>query len=267
MSIYKQPNLNTMKKITLVIIVCFLITGCSKTFIQVFETSTTNTKTQDNCFFYENDTVKITYTFWAKSGVMAFSVFNKTEKPLYLDWRNSSFIYNGNKMNYWIDEAHTDLVGFYGRNYYKEVEQHTSSSTVKPERVTFIPPKSSFKKSSFYLLQSDFYQVFIRDGTKVSPRNDNPNRQTTVYSEDFSYDKSPIKFRNYLAFSFSENSQQFFFVDNEFYLSSIKEMDYRHFLGMKLGFDQGARIYEYEYPFRKQNSFYSGTYWIPTQQN
>lgn len=253
-----------MKKITFIICVFFLITSCSKTFIQVFETSTTNTQLKDRHYVYENDTIKITYAFWESKGVMSFSIYNKLEKPIFLDWKNSSFVYNGDKKNYWIDETHTDLASYYEGIFYDgplidpgytviEGIQVSSSSAVKSERITFIPPRSNFARSSFYLLPICYYESdkFI---STVVPRNDNPKKQTTVLSENFSIHDSPLQFRNYLAFSLSENSQQFFYIDNEFYLSSVKEMDYRHYR-KQIGKDKNnLRIYES--PFKKQTSFY-----------
>lgn len=254
-----------MKKIIFIILIYLLITGCSKSLIQVFDICTTNTKTEGEYYVYETDTVKITYAFWATKGVMSFSIFNKLDKPLYIDWKNSSFIYNGDKKNYWIDETHTDLASYYKGVYYNgpllapgysvsSGVQVATSSTVKPERITFIPPKSKFSKSSFYLLPVCYYKSdkFI---STVVPRNDNPKKKTTVLSENFSFDDSPLRFRNYLAFSFSENSQQQFFVDNEFYLTSVKEMEFRHYMGKRLGTDdKGRRIYQK--PFKKQTSFH-----------
>lgn len=248
-----------MKKITFIISFFFLITGCTKTFIQVFDTSTTNTQLKGEYYVYENDTVRVTYAFWADKGVMSFSIYNKSDKPLYLDWKNSSFIYNGDKRNYWIDETHTDLASFYKGTFYNGPLidpgftvnagiQVSASSTVKSERITFIPPRSNFSRSSFYLLPICYYESnkFI---STIVPRNDNPPKKTTVLSEDFSLFDSPLRFRNYLAFSFSENSQQFFFIDNEFYLSSVKDMDYRHFRGKRIN-------NEYQKPFKKQTAFY-----------
>ncbi len=253
-----------MKNITFIII-SFLISSCSKSFIQVFDISTTNTQLQGEYYVHENDTVKITYAFWASKGVMSFSILNKSDKPLYLDWKNSSFIYNGDKKNYWIDESHTDMASYYQGVYYNGPLlnpgysestgiQTSAGSTVKAERITFIPPKSSFSKSSFYLLPICYYQAdnFIWN---VVPRNDNLKKQTTVNSKSFSLNDSPLGFRNYLAFSFSETDSKFFFVDNEFYLSSVKEMDIRHFRGKRLGTDdQGRAIYER--PFKKRTSFF-----------
>jgi hypothetical protein len=257
-----------MKKITYVILTLVVISGCSEIgVIQVFDTSTTNTKlSTDGYWVFENDSVKLTYSFWAKKGLMSFSVYNKLDKPIYIDWKNSSFIVNSNKLDYWVDEQQSNLIGYYGGYYYNgplikpgftvnEAVQATTSTTIKPERITFIPPKSFYYQSKFYLMQKDFFLINTHMAQKLEMhRNDNPKKMTTVWEQNFDYSKSPLKFRNYLAFSFAENSSNFFFIDNEFYLSSVREMDFIHYLG-KSNTDENGNT-EYSRPYRKYTSFY-----------
>mgnify|MGYP001476241306 CR=1 FL=1 len=170
-----------------VMIILFLATGCSKTFIQVFDISTTNTERIDKYYVFENDTIKITYSFWASKGVMSFSIFNKTDTPIYIDWKNSSFIYNGEKKNYYIDESHTDMASYYKGVYYNGPRLElgyavssgvmtAASSTVKAERITFIPPKSHFSKSSFLLLPVCYYKT-SNFKMNIEARSDKPKKK------------------------------------------------------------------------------------------
>ena len=135
-------------------ILSIAIIGCSPQYMQVFEINSNKAKLSKDFFVYENDTIKISYSFWANHGLMAFSIYNKLDKPIYIDWKNSSFIYNSNKLNYWIDEQKTDYSSYYLGYYYKgnllpqgiilnEGIQNTTSVSIKPERITFIPPKSN----------------------------------------------------------------------------------------------------------------------------
>ena len=248
------------KTVFFILLLCFL-TSCSKSFIQVFDTASTNTQMKGEYFVYETDTLKITYAFWASKGVMSIGVFNKLEKPLYIDWKNSSFIYNDSKFNYWIEETKTNTDSYYGGYFYKgplirpgltinEGLQSSSSITVKPERITFIPPKSNYYRSQFYLLPVSYYKIKLDCKKTTVTRNDNPKKKTNIYSENFNFDNTPLKLRNYLAFTFSENSTQFFFIDNNFYMTTVKEMDYRHYNGKSTG------NFKYEKPFKKMTSFY-----------
>lgn len=268
-----------------------IFSSCGKSFIQIFETVANNVETKNDYYVFESDTLRITYSFWTSQGVMSFSVYNKSDRPIYIDWKNSSFIYNGKKLNYWIDEFQSNsqsseisrtnksstISSYYNGYYYigtpiiwgssnnqsyissnslSTTQTETHSSTFKPERVTFIPPKSTFSCSRFYLLPIDYFKLNTKTISKlIVPRNDNPINMTKVYEEKFDFLSSPLVFRNYLAFSFSENSTNYFFIDNEFYLSSVKEMDYRHYRGRNVGKDENGRAI-YEKPFKKPQNFY-----------
>ena len=91
-----------------------------------------------------------------------------------------------------------------------------------------------------------------------TPEGKKPSENNSYYEEMFENQNSPVKFRNYLAFSFSENSQTFFFVDNEFYVSSIKEMKKKVFLGQGTKKPNEDKT-TYVYPFRRSTSFYVTT--------
>jgi len=214
----------------------------------------------------------IKYYFWAERGILGFSVFNKIDKPIYIDWKNSSFVYNDDKLNYWNDEAY-----YYTAGIYKSLSYHgnliipdfslskgvnvSTTLKVKPERITFIPPKSNYYNSSFHLLPViyDFtYYVMGNYKDSVVRRSDKPEKKIHLHVERFLKNGSPIRFRNFLAISLNENFQHVFYVDNEFYVSAITKMDYRHFRGKevsRVGNYDGYHII-YEYPFKKITSFY-----------
>ena len=248
------------------VLVLSLLVSCGKSYIQVFDTTTTNTKLSDNSYLFENDTVKITYSFWAAHGIMSFSIYNKLKKPIYIDWKNSSYIANDLKFNYWIDATETNLVTIYGGYYYNgplinpdfsvnSGAQVGTSAAVKLERVTFIPPKSFITKSQFYLYPDAWYKMTKNSKMTVEPRNDNPKKKTKVYTEIFDPAGSPLRFRNYVAVTLSENSNEYTYIDNEFYLSSVREMDMRHFRGKKSGkTPEGETLYEK--PYKRKTAFY-----------
>ena len=118
----------------------------------------------------------------------------------------------------------------------------------------FIPPKSNYYQSSFTLLQHHHYWKDLKD--TVVPRSDRPKETTKMYVVHYSSENSPIRFRNYLSFSFDENFQHVFRVDNEFFVSSIVNMEYLHFHGKNLGH---AYHINYEYPYKNNTSFYIST--------
>lgn len=143
--------------------------GC-KSYVQVFNTNS-SIKTNDKGFYiYENDSLKITYSFWKEKGLMTFSIFNKLDEPLYIDWKKSSYIDNSVKLNYWVDEEKSKALISYGSYFYdgpllkpgytiSSTDGASFSSIVKVERITFIPPKSNYYRSQFYILPINFYKL------------------------------------------------------------------------------------------------------------
>ena len=228
-----------MKKIIGIGLIVLFVYGC-KSYVQVFETNGTNLETENEFYVFENDSLKITYGFWTQKGLMTFVIFNKLDKPLYIDWKKSSYIDNSVKLNYWIDGEKTKSLEYYGSYYYggpllktgyavSSTKGVSVSTTVKNERITFIPPNSNYYRSKFYIFPINFFELDTKTPYKEVPRKDKPKKKTKIYEKSFSKENSPLIFRNFLTFSFSEYFEDEFYVDNEFYISDIKEMDRRHF--------------------------------------
>jgi|GEM_PF-413096 len=234
----KQTNF----KIILLVFIFSTILSC-KNYVQVIKTKGTNTELLENLYVFENDTLKIIYSFWHEKGLMSFSIYNKLDKPIYIDWKKTSYIDNGVKLNYWRDEAitntsfHSYIYSGPGLNPYLNSKSNTISdingfavsNSFKPERVTFIPPKSSYFRSSFYIYPKEYFNLKTNSEFELRERNDDNSKKTKVYFMRFTKENSPILFRNFYTFSLSEKFDTEFFVDNEFWLSEILEMDKRHF--------------------------------------
>ncbi len=255
-----------MKKICYLSVLFLGLNACAARYVYVFETKTTNEKLKSDFYVYEDDTLKITYNFWAQKGAMTFSVYNKQNKPLYIDWKKSSYIENLVKSDYWIDEEKSNSVSYSENRYHGRIGMVASqgisagiSSKVKIERITFIPPKSIYTRSDFYILPRAFTLDKPLKNYAVQ-RNNKSKKTTTIGEVDFSKENTPLTFRNFLAFSFSEDSNDDFFVDNEFYLSKVIKMNLNQFQYPKskgiIGETDGNGNFLYIQPYEKPSSFY-----------
>jgi len=226
-------------KLIIIFFVSFGLFSC-KSYVQVVNTSS-NLDRNEGFYVYENDTLRITYNFWHDQGIMAFSIYNKLKKPIYVDWKKSSYIDNNVKLNYWIDEEIVRSYSIYAKYIYngpvhniyindtEEIPVSASiSNKVKPERITFIPPKSFFSRSDFYIILNSVHLEKENNYVEV-PRNDKPRKETKVYMKTYDIENTPLVFRNFLTFSLSEDFNKEFYVDNLFYISEVLEMDQRHF--------------------------------------
>jgi hypothetical protein len=241
-------------------------------YVQVFETTSENKNLKvDNKYVYENDSIKITYNFWEDKGIMSFSIYNKLNKPLYIDWKKSSYVNNSVKLNYWedieISKSYERTAGVTYRSnsnnrfYISNYGGVTNSITSKPEKITFIPPKSNYIRSQFNILPIS--QLKIKNYTTIQIENLNKKGiSDEILEKKLSKSETPLIFRNFITFSFTENFDNEFYVDNEFYISTVlkmKKSQFENFLYLN-----GSNFYEKDEngrpirvnPYKKESSFY-----------
>ena len=212
-------------------------------------------------YVFENDTVKITYKFWAERGVFYFDIFNKLSVPLYIDWKKSSMIRNKNKFNYYEDVERKKMSMFYknftvspknwtsvlnpkyedqikkcGADYWvneKGSEAYLTPTKAIPERITFIAPSSTYTNYQYT------YNITQAEGTElkldtyfeeVTMQDYDGPVKTRIYKAKYTPEESVLDFRNFLTLSTSEKFDSEFYVDNGFFISSILEMDNVQFI-------------------------------------
>jgi len=228
MKLKKYLNITT-------VILIILMSSCIARKTQVFSVTGQNLYEKDKSWVFENDKVKITYDFWDQDGNMSFDIYNKLETPIYIDWKNSSFIFNGNKMDYWLEQTNslssssftgmnTRLLGNMSNSTIQKATSTSIASSVKIERITFLPPRAKLNFAQFKLLNSVYYTlqspIIIKEKSKVAAK-----RLAIKFMQPFTINNTPLNFRNYLALTMTENSKDYFYIDNEFYLSKVIEMN------------------------------------------
>src|SRR5258705_9998756 len=68
-------------------------------------------------FIAENDTCRITYNFCGEKGPIHISIYNKTNKPLQVDWKKSAVIFGENAVSYFTSES--KINGEIEKTFYK----------------------------------------------------------------------------------------------------------------------------------------------------
>jgi len=156
---------------------------------------------------FENDTIRVSYNFWAKNGAMSFDLYNKLNIPLYFDWKKSAFIPNDKMMSYWQDETNTTGSSSSSAYYlYGGViggSNRSKSKSIRQERIGVIPPHALISNNKY---------------TLVLPKTD-------LLVQEYNLSNTPLRFRNYLAVSTSEQfDKDVFFIDNDFFVSNVKKI-------------------------------------------
>lgn len=208
-----------------------ILFSCSR-HISIYEISTNSPNITDGrLFVFENDTVKITYSFWDENGVMAYSVYNKLSTPLYIDWKKSSMIRNGNKIDYWKDGV-TSSGSFTGRLYSGTITPNSiysigsgqySFESIKPERVTFLAPNSSITRVQNKLFNSIKTIVSKPYLKKKLNKYDGSSTKEVEY-KNYDPTVTPLLFRNFLSISTTETFTNEKYIDNTFYVSTVYDI-------------------------------------------
>lgn len=210
MEFFKTPHFITfeikMKKIRNLTLLTILLYSCTPAKLVTISSDSVPLKNSE--FVFENDTLKVTYNFWAENGIMRFDIYNKTNEPLFFDWKNSAFIPNNQMVSYWQDATNTVGTSTSASSWlYAGVKNsYGVSKSVHQERIAIIPPHSLITQKDFRLVKS--YAKVPNSGN---------------YTEENTF----LNFRNYLTLSTNEKFEgKITTLDNKFFVSGIKFIKY-----------------------------------------
>ncbi len=252
-----------MTKILLTIIGCATLCSCASGYTQIYQVNTVSPVIKKNStYVFDNDTIQVTYDLWADGGKMDFTLTNKSEKPIYIDWKRSSFVFNERKSDYYIDKTTTRTtesgasitLPLYVYSGTGRASGFGSASTsvsnevmVKDERVTFIPPHSTISRRTYRLMTGY---------AKMKSLNDTSIDGKSAKVMNYPNGTSPYRWRNFLTYSFTEDCKQEYYVDNAFYVDKVIAMKWSHFHGKPLSAIAEERTV-WEYPYASPTTFFS----------
>lgn len=171
-----------------------ILTACSS--CQVYQYNILNSSfagTHDEPFTFENDTLRIIYSF--DNGQCDIEIYNKLKTGLYVDWSRSAVIINGESRSYWAIKS-PDFQATYSTGLI---------SFTTP--ISFIPPYSRIYN----------IPLTLPDAMDLSVPNHKYPKNLT-----FSEQTSPLAFRSYLLLSTSQNFSEPLQFDHHFWISEIQ---------------------------------------------
>ena len=163
--------------------------------IQVFTMGSPLPKDVHEEFAMTTDSLVVAYSFSGESGSMTMGIFNPTESPLFVNWRNSALI---------IDQKSTPLVIFKGLD--TEVIPPKSMVLIEvPLQVAFVPnlPRDPVaERTSFYGSNGYVFQIIQRDYNQYT---------------------APLKLRTHLVIAKSETFINPNIQNHHFFVRQISE--------------------------------------------
>lgn len=246
------------RKLPLLLIMSLLIAGCKYAQVLHIEPSGSEISEENNFFTYENDSLKIVYSFWGERGNMTFFITNKFNKPLYIDWKKSSFIDDNQKFNYYEDRESSSAMAIskgggsstkWGYGVFSSAFSTIMAAngiTVKEERITFLPPKSYVISPRSFRIWNVNYAIQIR-------QSESRRLGKKMFLTDVD-NNTALHFRNFITYSTSESFTREQYIDNEFYVDRVTTMKKKKFLGKQIN-NHGDR----EFPYSDPKAFYIWT--------
>jgi hypothetical protein len=182
-------------------------------------------KTDHSQLTFENDTLRLTWRLEGKGGAITLNIYNKTDQPLYVNWKKSAYIRNEQATalfnnNLTIQGNSAAIAYRTGRATLSEGRYAASVSL--PEGTDFIPPASSLSRQLPNLERTGLLATYFSDSLpeKKSIASDGLNH-SRYRAANFSEDQSPVRFKSYLTFSIGNNNPQEFAETCSFYIGEI----------------------------------------------
>lgn len=197
-----------MKKFLYIFTAVILFTSCSPTFYYATLNTATNyvEKVENGDFLFDTDSLWIAYSFRGESAPMQITIFNKMDKPLYVDWLRSGLVTDGDSQSY----ANGEIV--YSQDNSTIYQQKTNNIGV-------VPPNSMISKIPLFL-SVNFDD--ISKNTYTEDFIDNKyNKPVNVKGVNFSPADSPLKLHSYLTLFSSPETPVLY--QQDFYLSNLKK--------------------------------------------
>lgn len=223
---------------------------------QVFTVSPEADTKVDSNLVFTNEDIEIGYNFWSNGGTMDYYVFNKTDRPIYLNWDRSHFIINDCSRDYYGKLSNIEYNNFKilkktkRKVTYSGTTQVSTQYSTRPKNVVEIPPMSKVLSSDFDFVNDVFNHKKLKLGLK-SKRTLNMD----------SANAAPVRFRNYLTYSYTNNFTNAKVIDNHFAVSAITSLTASKFLGQRVKAKNikttlNNKSFMYETPYFNKSAFF-----------
>lgn len=174
-------------------------------------------------FAEEQDSLRVEYDFHGLNGPVSITVINKMARPVLVNWKHSALIMGEEarsyfspdiRMNGWVDATSLNL----GTGVSVQSAAITGVGK-QQEGMDFIPPGSRKTRIASSITNGPLVRLSFEQAAR-KPIEDQEGQPRVRY---ISYDAagSPLRFRSYLSFSFSESGGDGFTREHRFYVSEV----------------------------------------------
>ncbi|HVU53406.1 MAG TPA: hypothetical protein VHD83_00050 [Puia sp.] len=207
-------------------LILLAFSSCSTTYQYLTLSSPEVPKNDKKEFNWENDSMRLTYNFHGEGGPIAMTVYNKMDKPLFVNWKKSFVIHDGQAVCLFNNRV--EVNGYVDGVSYRGIIPGTRVSSGNlyatfdlPEGMDMIPPGSYITKSlQATVLSSPVYNERFMDKTQAEKVTDFSGVTYKYKRYSFDQSASPLQFKSYLTFVAGTNPQEFA-ISHSFYAQEV----------------------------------------------
>jgi hypothetical protein len=246
--------------------------GCQTEKMQVISLDNPKIEKNDSLWVHRDSIAELWFYFYANNGADRFAIRNPSDKPIFIDLKNSFIAVDNYKRDFWSDvsSVNANLTFQQYRSIDLVSENPISGSISRPDRIIMVPPNSVGLIQTKVALRS---KPFATDGLKS--RNDTvaanwtkKEKKTVIRSFDFDDKTSPSSMRLFLSLCRTEDFKSPLYHDLYFRVSNIMVMDSRQATRSKFPSDYSSGAFtgteknerSDKHPYKK-----SWRYYIPAK--
>jgi hypothetical protein len=235
-------------RFSLIIPLMFFVASCATpTYYQLYKVTSVNPANKElESLNFEDENCIVSYSFWSKGGDAGFIFKNKTDRKIYLNLKETSFILNGIAFDYFKNRTFTNsLSNSFDSPGVLQGVQTGSTVSIEEDPWVYISPQSS-KIISEYPINSE---ILIDCDLEMNPRNKD------IKTIPYTLENSPLVFGNRITYEIEGKSQV---MENDFYISEITNYPSSVFFESKFNEECGRKdVYSSSFfKFFDSNKFY-----------
>lgn len=204
---------SAISKFSILAITIITLTSCWTS--KVYQISTIKSNNCSDNLVLENDTIRLDFNFSKCGGKLDFTITNKTNTAIFIDWAHSNFIFNNLSFNYFDNTQTIKNLGVYSLSKFdlfdNNVYYESTSKISKEETSVQIPPKSFIKAK---IIPLDFPIL---------------KQKKEFLNKSFNENNSILKMRVYLAYSKNKNLDSLNYIDTGFWVQNIMDVKEKEF--------------------------------------
>jgi hypothetical protein len=214
-----------MKKLLIFPVVAMaLLSSCSRYQMNTLRSSNTQLDQKTGVFQFENDSVKILYSFAGHNAPIHINIYNKLNEPIYVDWERSAYIIDDKSSSYADETLQVDGVvsgTTIGRSI-RFSDANISAQITLPKNVAFVPPHTQINKIVSKISGQQLNNISDSLFTKTKLPTSYGSGSLSVKMANFDQEHSPFFFKSYLTlYTLNNNAPRFTTYQNDFYISQV----------------------------------------------